>query len=137
MPRSDHEDWLESFSLNSYRPMVRLASGSDRSFLAKRRTLRIARRYRRTQRVLLREYLRGLSRDFHRLYSIAAVRDRSVELFDGHLEFIFSVWLIEARLLLQAVVPHTIDMRPLLESVGDLAAANRESARPVLRLHVR
>jgi hypothetical protein len=117
--------------------MLRLATGSDRPFLAERSTPRIARKYRRTQRTLLREYLRGLSRDFQRLYSIAAVQDRSVELFDGQLEFIFSVWLIEARLLLQAVVPHSIDMRPLLETVDDLAAANRESARPVLRLHVR
>jgi hypothetical protein len=136
MTRADSEDWLESFSLNAYRPMVRLATGSDRPFLAEKRTRRAARRYRRTQRNILREYLRGLSRDFQRLYTIAAVRERSVDLFDGQLGFIFSVWLIEARLLVQTVIPHSIDLQPLLESVETLAAENREMARPVLRLHV-
>jgi hypothetical protein len=134
--RAESEAWLQSFSLDAYRPMLRLASSEDRCYLKSHRTRRMARRYRRVQRILLREYLRGLSRDFQKLHAIAAKKDSSLELFDGHLGFIFGLWLIEARLVLQSVVPHSIDMEPLLQSVQALAEATREMARPVLKLHV-
>jgi hypothetical protein len=136
MPGTRSEDWLESFSVNAYRPMVRLASCSDHPFLSGHRARIKARRYRRTQRSLLREYLKGLSGDFQRLHSIAAAQKASSELSEGLLSFHFGVLWIEARLLLQALIPHAIDMEPLLASVQSLALATRDIARPTLRLHV-
>jgi hypothetical protein len=127
--------WLDSFSLRPYLPMLRLASGTDRRFLAGCGGARRLRRYRRAQRSLLREYLRGLLRDFHRLNSIAAAKERppqwpgSMELSESRLSFIFGVLWIEARLALHAVFPHTIDVEPLFQSVEALARAARETER--------
>ena len=56
--------------------------------------------------------------------------------FESQLSFIFGVLWIEARMVLEALVPHSIDLEPLLESVETLAASAREIASPALRLHV-
>jgi hypothetical protein len=61
------EAWLESFSPGSYLPMLRLANSGDSGYLNLQRGPEAAARYRRMQRRMLREYLRGLSRDFNRL----------------------------------------------------------------------
>jgi hypothetical protein len=142
MTTTDSDAWLESFSLRTYQPMVRLAAGSDPAWLSGAHTSDRVRRYRREQRSLLREYLRGLLRDFQMLHSIAAAKeradqysDRGLELCDGQLSFIFSVLWIEACLAVQAVFPQAIDMSPLLESVDELARATREMARSTLRLY--
>lgn len=136
----DSDAWVESFSLRAYRPMVRLASGCDRTYLEGSGWSHVARSYSRAQRRLLREYLRGLSSDFSRLHAISATRqpepERACELFDSRLRFIFGVLWIEARLALQAVFPGSIDMEPLLEDVEDLARTTREMTRATLRLHV-
>jgi hypothetical protein len=141
MSTADSDAWLESFSLRTYRPMLRLASGSDRNYLAGTRDPREVRDYRRKQRSLLREYLRGLSRDFQKLNTIAAAKERaakehSPDLWDGKLSFAFSVLWIEARLAIQSLFPQAIEMESLLRSVDELARTTREMARPVLRLHV-
>lgn len=56
-------DFLENFSLKSYRPMIRLASRMDMDYLASVHGAPLARCYRRIQRNLLREYLRVASKD--------------------------------------------------------------------------
>src|SRR6185437_5453364 len=80
--------WLENFSPVSYRPMLRLADPEDPGYLNQRSGPQAAAHYRQMQRRMFREYLRGLSRDFHRLYNIASKRSWS-GLVDEKLKFIF------------------------------------------------
>jgi len=133
-----NEAWLENFSPHSYLPMLRLANSGDSGYLKTQRGPEAAARYRRLQRRMLREYLRGLSRDFHRLHIIAAessgrVRidgeNSSLALIEEKLEFIFSVWSIELRLLLDKLSPCTINPQPLLTNVDELTAKAREITR--------
>jgi len=132
---AESDAWLQSFSLDAYRPMIRLASDSDRVFLATAGSARVVKSYRRKQRGILREYLRVLARDFQKLLDIAAA-SQPMAFFESQLSFIFGVLWIEARMVLEALVPHSIDLEPLLESVETLAASAREIASPALRLHV-
>jgi len=134
--------WLESFSLRSYRPMLRLAAGDDERYLKAARPPGSMKRHRRIQRTLLREYLRSLSQDFHRLHRIAAEKQLRakradaglpMDLFEQQIGFIFQMWSIEARLLIQALIPHRIDLQPLLANVEKLAADTRETIPPPLR----
>jgi hypothetical protein len=138
--------WLESFSLRSYRPMLRLAAGDDERYLKAGRPPGSVKRHRRIQRTLLREYLRSLSEDFHRLHRIAAEKQLRakradaglpMELFEQQIGFIFHMWSIEARLLIHALIPHRIDLQPLLANVEKLAADTREMTRPPLRFRTR
>ncbi len=132
------EAWLENFSPESYLPMLRLANLGDSGYLNAQRGPEAAARYRRLQRRMLREYLRSLSRDFHRLHIIAdesswrgrVDRENSaLALVEEKLEFIFSVWSIELRLFLDRFSPCTINPQPLLASVDELTAKAREITR--------
>ena len=134
--------WLETFSLRGYRPMLRLAARDDEHYLGGGRARGSLKRHRSIQRALLREYLRSLSQDFHRLHRIAAEKHLQVksadsglpmELFEQQIGFIFHMWNIEARLLIHAFIPHRIDLEPLLASVEKLAADTREMIRPPVR----
>jgi hypothetical protein len=138
--------WLESFTLRGYRPMLRLAARDDEHYLKAGCAPGSIKRHRRIQRTLLREYLRSLSQDFHRLHRIAAekhLRSKSadaglpMELFEQQIGFIFHMWSIEARLLIHALIPHRIDLEPLLANVEKLAADTREMTRPPLRFRNR
>lgn len=146
-PQSDGTDtcygsdssFLEKFSLNSYKPMLRLASQLDRKFLTLAHSDRLATCYRGIQKDLLRAYLREASRDFNRLYAIAtakAVRaasdpgDLSMALFESQMTFILSVWGIEARLLFDGWLPFGCDLKPLIDHLEGLAQQTRDLARP-------
>jgi len=109
------ESWLEDFSSAAYRPMIRLAEPNDAGFLASQRGADEAARYRRWQRRALRSYLRRLSRDFQRLHTLAAAAPWR------RLKFLLSVWQVEVRLTFSSVLPHPIDLRPLLVTMDDLA----------------
>jgi len=132
------ETWLETFSLDGYLPMLRLAESSDAGFLSGYRGAEAAARYRHLQCQMLKEYLRSLSRDFHRLH-ILAVESPPREGRDGgnpslaaveeKMEFIFSMWSIELRLILNEVAPLAINLRPLLSNVDKVTARAREIAR--------
>lgn len=133
-----NEAWLENFSLGSYLPMLRLANSGDSGYLNSQRGPEAAARYRRLQRRMLREYLRGLSRDFHRLHIIAVEsswrgridhENSALALMEEKLEFIFSVWVIELRLFLDKFSPCTVNPQPLLANVNELTAKAREIAR--------
>src|SRR5207248_7554615 len=63
-------DFLDQFSLSAYQPMLRLAAKADRDFLVSAHRAPLGRCYRKIQRRFLREYLKNLSEDFNRLYSI-------------------------------------------------------------------
>lgn len=132
------KDWLEHFSPDSYLPMLRLADQCDTGFVTARGGTEQAARYRRVQREILREYLRVLSRDFHRLHAVAtesALRARddhgnlSLVLVEEKMEFIFSVWSIEIRLWLDEFAPCAVDLRPLLAHLEQLTAKARATAR--------
>jgi hypothetical protein len=133
--------FLEQFSLNAWRPMLRLASQMDRKFVATAHGEPLAACYRKIQRGLLREYLRAASADFNRLYSIAnancvkAAEDPdnlSMTLFEQQITFSLLIWGIEARLLLDGMLPFTISVAPLMDSFENLAIQTRALARPQL-----
>ena len=95
--------------------------------------------YRKIQCQLLREYLRDASKDFNRLYAIATAKsvqamsdpgDLSMALFEQHMTFILLVWGIEARLLLDGLLPFAVDLKPLIMQIEALAQQTRELARP-------
>jgi hypothetical protein len=144
IPPSDA--WLERFSLRAYRPMLLLASRADGHYLKSVRPGSESKRYRRMQRTLLREYMGSLSRDFHRLHAIAGEKirransneaGRSMALFEQQIGFIFLLWSFEARVMLHALIPHSIDLEPLLANVESLVAETRGIARPPLRYRMR
>jgi hypothetical protein len=137
--------FLETFSLKSYKPMLRLASQMDRRFLNSAHSPQLASCHRRVQRQLLREYLRELSRDFNRLYSIATAKsvhalndsgNLSMNLVEQQMGFIFLLWSIEARLILDGVFPYSVDLKPVIGYIENLAAQTRELSRPQLSYHV-
>ncbi len=131
--------FLDDFSPRRYAPMLRLATRIDRRYLASVRGEELARCYRKIQRGLLREYLRDAAKDFHRLYSIANARclragsdpgDISMELFDQQLAFILLIWGIEARLLLDCLLPFALNPQPLIQSIEGFARMTRELSPP-------
>jgi len=131
--------FLENFSLQTYRPMLRLATQMDRRYVARAHSNSLAGCYRKIQRGLLREYLRDAAKDFNRMYAIAnatALRaasdpgDLSMALFEQQMTFIMLVWGIEARLLLDGILPFAVDLKPLIDSIEGLAQQTREMARP-------
>jgi hypothetical protein len=137
--------FLENFSLKTYRPMLRLASQMDRRFLDAAHSSQLGTCHRRIQRQLLREYLRDLSRDFNRLYSIATAKsvhamndsgNLSMALVEQQMGFIFLIWSIEARLILDVIFPYSVDLKPVIGYIENLATQTRELSRPQLSYHV-
>jgi hypothetical protein len=137
--------FLDNFSPKTYRPMLRLASQMDRNYLNSAHGTKLAVQHRKIQRQLLREYLRDLSRDFNRLYEIATVKsvqaindsgNLSVNLVEQQMGFIFLIWTIEARLILDSVLPYSVDLKPVIGYIDALASQTRELARPQLAYHV-
>ena len=131
--------FLENFSLTAYRPMLRLATQLDRKFLTSAHGEKLAACYRKIQRSLLREYLRDASKDFGRLHTIATAQtlraasdpgELSMALFENQMTFILLVWGIEARLLLDNLVPFAVDLKPLIAQLEGLAQQTRQLARP-------
>jgi hypothetical protein len=137
--------FLENFSPETYRPMLRLASRMDRRYLTRAHSAKLAAFHRRIQRKLLREYLHELSRDFNRLYDIATTKavhattdsgSLSMTLVEQQMGFIFLVWSIEARLILDCIFPYSVDLKPVIGYIENLAGQTRELARPQLSYHV-
>ena len=131
--------FLGSFSLRTYKPMLRLATQMDKAYLESVHGKTLASCYRKIQKNLLREYLEDASKDFNRLYAIATAKavqansdpgDLSLALFEQQISFILSVWGIEARLLLGDVLPFKVDLEPLVAHLETLAQQTRALARP-------
>ena len=132
------EAWLEGFSPASYQPMFRLSEPADTRFLEARRGPKEASRYRRQQRKMLGQYLRGLARDCHRLHLLASEKNPHpvpgsenslLAHMEEKLEFSFAVWSIELRLLLDEMSPRELNLRPLLANVEELTERARQAAR--------
>jgi hypothetical protein len=131
--------FLENFSLSTYRPMLRLAAHMDRKFLSSAHGEVLAGCYRKIQRNLLREYLRDASKDFKRMHVIATAKtvhatsdpdELSMALFEQQMTFILLVWGIEARLLLDNLLPFAVDLKPLIVQLETLAGQTRQLVRP-------
>ena len=56
--------------------------------------------------------------------------DLSITLFEQQMSFILLVWGIEARLLLDDVLPFAVDLKPLIGHLEGLAQQTRQLARP-------
>jgi hypothetical protein len=121
------EAWLEDFSPDMYLPMLRLAEPGDAGFLDARGDPGTALRYRSLQRQMMREYLSGLARDFHRLHALAAEAGTPSQM-DEKMEFVFCVWSIELRLTLNQITRCAANLEALLASVEQLTIRVRELA---------
>jgi len=137
--------FLDQFSVFRYRPLLRLATRIDRSYLQRVHGKRLAGAYRKIQRDLLREYLRDLSKDVNRLYAILNARsvhapsdegNISLALTEQQTTFALLIWGIEARLVLDAVMPRPIDIGPLISAFEALTAQTQAVARPQFSYHV-
>ncbi len=128
--------WLDTFSPDAYRPMLRLVESRDTGFLATQRGPAEVKRYRCLRRRMLRGYLQSLSRDFHRLQMVAATAGSP----EGHhrrksflapvlqkIRFLWTLCNIEMRLILNRIAPCSIDLRPLLASVGAMTERARHA----------
>lgn len=119
--------------------MLRLATQMDRRYLTSAHGDSLSGCYRKIQRGLLREYLRDAAKDFNRLYAIANAKslkassdpgDLSMALFEQQITFIMLIWGIEARLMVDGVVPFALNLEPLMGAIEGLAAQTRLLARP-------
>jgi hypothetical protein len=137
--------FLDQFSVSRYRPVLRLANRMDRGYLEKAHGKRLAAVYRKTQRVLLREYLRDLSKDVNRLYAILNARsanarsdeaDVSLALTEQQTSFALLIWGIEARLVLDAIMPGPLNIRPLMAALDALTSQTQAISSPQLSYHV-
>jgi hypothetical protein len=125
------EIWLDKFSVDRYRPMLRLLSKEDDEFLASEcgysgSQIRKARAERRR---IFRAYLKNLRRDFGRLHYAARIllldsnEDRSdlaAKLVQTRLAFFFGLLVVEYNLALHAAGVGEVDVRGLLGSLEGL-----------------
>jgi hypothetical protein len=125
--------WLEEFSIQKYRPMMRLLSEDDYEFLSTQSGYdpKIARKLRMERRRIFRSYLSNLVRDFDRLHLAArmalvySAEDRpelASKLMKQRLLFSFAVCSVEARLLLHTAGLGTVDVHGLLGTLDGIHA---------------
>lgn len=109
-------EWLNEFSIESYRPMERLFNESDYAFLAEQPGYHpgIAKKLRIERKKIFRAYLRQLAGDFHRLVHVANLmmvysgEDRSDlahGIFRLRVSFYWTLACTEVSLSLGSVVP--------------------------------
>jgi hypothetical protein len=137
--------FLDQFSVSRYRPVLRLASRMDRSYLEKVHGKPLASCYRKMQRTILREYLRELSKDVNRLYAILNARSANARNDEGNVSlalteqqtsFALLIWGIEARLVLDVVMPGPLNIAPLMSALDALTSQTQAIASPQLSYHV-
>lgn len=123
--------WVLEFSIERYRPMLRLLNEDDYEFLKSQPGYepKLARQLRAERRRIFRAYLRSLSRDFQRLnlaakmlvlYSPQDRPDLAAELMKRRLMFSLGVMRAEVCLVFHAAGIGTVDVRPLLGSLDTL-----------------
>jgi len=131
-------DWLNEFSLESYRPMERLFNESDYRFLAEQPGYNpgIAKKLRIERQRIFRGYLRQLIGDFHRLVHVANLMmvysgddrsDMARSISRLRLRFYWTVICTQTRLSL----PGTLGRRP---DAGSLIATLRTMYQSVIQL---
>jgi hypothetical protein len=135
--------WLDEFSIDKYRPMLRLLSERDFEYLALQSgfTPDIAKRLRQERRRIFRAYLRNITRDFNRLHSAArelvaqAPEDRSAlasALMTYQLTFVCAMVGVHCRLVLHIIGIGNVDVRRVLNTLEsfriEIAAAQAPAA---------
>ena len=124
-------EWLDEFSIDKYRPMLRLLANDDYDFLAMQagQSMSTIRQLRRDRRRIFRSYLKSLTADFQRLHLagkmllVYATEDRSdlaSKLVEQRITFSIAIMKVHAHLLLHTVGIGTVDVRALLGSVESL-----------------
>jgi hypothetical protein len=122
-------NWLAEFRVERYRPMERLLSDEDGSFLSAQRGFEPAmlRKLRAERRRIFRLYLRGLVRDFSRLDAIgrqlvaSASEDRSdlaATLLRQRVAFTGNLLAVELSLALNAAGIGHVDVRALVQNLA-------------------
>ena len=125
--------WLNAFDAARYRPMQRLLTDTDYSFLAASGGSQdVIRRLRAERRRIFRAYLKNMVRDFNRLHraarilSLEAETDRTdfaLQLLRIRVVFGWTVTVIQFRLTLHALGLSTVDARRLLRALDDMSTS--------------
>ncbi len=131
--------------VSRYRPLLRLAARMDSAYVKQAHGKTLAGVYRGIQRDLLREYLRDLWIDLNGIFAVltaSSVRNRGddggalLEITEQRTRFVFLIWAIEVRLFLDAVMPGTLDIKPLVSAIEALVTQTQSASRLQLSLHV-
>jgi hypothetical protein len=138
-------EWLDEFSLDSYRPMERLLNEGDYEFLAAQPGFYpgIARELRAERRRIFRIYLRSLIRDFKKLIRLAELMmvyseqdrpDLARAIFRLRREFYVSIIATEFRLALSPLPVAPVDARRLVYCMAAMRENIQQLALQRLRL---
>lgn len=122
-------EWLDEFSIESYRPMERVLNEGDYEFLASQPGFHtgIARELRVERRRIFRIYLRALIKDFNKLMGLAEVMmvyseadrpDLASAIFRLRRQFYWNVIAVEFRLILSPLPVGAADARRLIQSLA-------------------
>lgn len=132
--RSDEADagWLQSFSVDRYRPINRMLAASDYEFLKRQGVSKqVIRRLRGERREICRIYIKNVVRDFNRLHwaaqsiLVASEADQpelAARLVRTRAEFQRNVFLARVRLSLDAVGLGGLDAGTVLNGLETLTA---------------
>jgi hypothetical protein len=135
-------DWIENFSVDKYRPMQRLLLDDDLEFLRRQPGYRphMAAQLRRERTRLFRTYLRGLQRDFDRLYFAAKEAvlhspegvDLCGALARHRAVFLYALVSVQVRLVMYRFGWSSVDVSALIGTLDEIMTDVR-ALRPVLR----
>jgi hypothetical protein len=119
--------WIQNFSADRYRPMLRLLTEDDYEFLTAMGTdSSVVKRLRSERRRIFRMYLKNLVRDFARLHRAARVlvleseQERSEvasRLVRIRVDFFLAVFAVRCRLVLHAAGLGPVDVHRLIEAL--------------------
>jgi hypothetical protein len=125
--------WLDGFHVSRYRPMQRLLSDVDYTFLAAHGgSPEVIRRLRAERRRLFRAYLKNMVRDFNRLHRAARIMSLDAEtdrsdfaflLLRMRVAFGWTVAIVQLRLALNTVGLGSVDARRLLNALDQVSAS--------------
>lgn len=138
-PEVDFGQWLEEFSLARYRPMERLLTEDDETFLRSQpgHSPALSNRLRTERRRLFRRYLKNLRRDFQQLHQVARLMilyspvDRpelAETLLRIRISFVLALMSVEWRLFLHALGAKGVEVQGLLDTVQGLESRLRVQA---------
>ena len=141
-PASGSGEWLAAFSVDKYRPMLRLFNSGDREWLEMQPGYdsRCVRRLTSERATVFAEYLRAAGRDGRRLHAAAwrlaaSAQDDATNLgaFIAWQVWTLEFFLVRARLRLAVarLAGGAVDPRPVFNSLDALARAVKLAARPV------
>ena len=134
---STRRESMPEVSLARYRPMERLLAAEEFEFLARQPGYepRLGRRLRAERRSILRQYLRLMAKDFHRVYRAAQVAliqspedrpDLAGALIRLRVQFLVASLALQCRLALHPFGLPRLELRPLLAALERIAEMARQ-----------